>query len=142
MSLILFITNSECNHPFHVVLSDIVESCGGSTELMTILNRFGIVASIGTLKRTIHSVSEDRRSAGIKSLRVDRAFTVASADNVDFLQSNAAVYSGDQHRSWHGTSIQLVQPRPKAAFHNEPDVPRLVLRVLHIVSYEIYHCNI
>ena len=30
VSLILFITNSECNFPFHVVLSDIVESCGGS----------------------------------------------------------------------------------------------------------------
>lgn len=124
VSLILFITNSECNHPFHVVLSDIVESCGGSTELMTILNRFGIAASIETLKRTIHSVSEDRRSAGIKSLLVDKAFTVASADNVDFLQSNAAVYTGDQHCSWHGTSIQLVQPRPQSAVHSEQVVPR------------------
>ena len=118
VSLILFITNSECNFPFHVVLSDIVESCGGSTELMTILNRLGIVASI---ERAIHSVSQDRKSAGVKSLMVERAFTVASADNVDFLQSNAAVYSGDQHRSWHGTSIQLV---PQTAVHTEPRVPR------------------
>ena len=87
VSLILFMTNSECNFPFHVVLSDTIESCGGSTELITILNRLGIVVSVETLKRTIQSVSQDRKDAGIKSLLVDKAFTVASADNIDFLQS-------------------------------------------------------
>ena len=28
-------------------------------------------------------------------------------------QSNVAVYCGNQHRSWHATSIQLVQPQPQ-----------------------------
>ena len=69
-------------------------------------------------------MSQDRKSAGVKSLLVDKAFTVASADNVDFLQSNAAEYSGDQHCSWHGTSIQKVQPGPESAVHSEPSVPR------------------
>jgi hypothetical protein len=32
VSLIIFISNSECNSPFHAVLSDTIESCGGSTE--------------------------------------------------------------------------------------------------------------
>ena len=50
VSLIIFITNSECNSPFHAVLSDVIESCGGSTELTTILNRFGICSSVDTLK--------------------------------------------------------------------------------------------
>ena len=49
VSLIIFITNSECNSPFHAVLSDVIESCGGSTELITILNRFGICLSVDTL---------------------------------------------------------------------------------------------
>ena len=121
VSLILFITSSECNFPFHVVLSDMIE---GSTELITVLNRFGIVASVETLKRTILSVSQDRKAAGVKSLLVDKAFTVASADNVDFLQSNAAVYAGNQHRSWHATSIQLVQPMPETAVHSAQGIPR------------------
>ncbi len=112
LSLILFITNSECNFPFHVLLADAVEASGGSTELITILNRLGIVASIDTLKRVILSVSQDRVSQGIQTLLVPDVFTVASVDNVDFLQSHAAVYSGSQHRSCHFTSIQLVQPLP------------------------------
>ena len=119
VSLIVFITNNECNSPFHAVLSDVIESCGGLTELITILNRFGICSSVDTLKRIIHSVSLDRKTAGTRSLLVEKAFTVASTDNVDFLQSNAAVYSGDQHRSWHATSIQLVQPMPNTVCHSE-----------------------
>ena len=65
------------------------------------------------------SVSLDRKNAGTRSLLVEKAFTVASTDNIDFLQSNAAVYSGDQHRSWHATSVQLVQPMPNTAVHRD-----------------------
>ena len=77
-----------------------VEANGGSTELITILNRLGIVAAMDTLKHNILSVSEDRISQGIWTLLVPR-FPV---DNVDFLQS-AAVYLGSQHCSFHFTSI-------------------------------------
>ena len=112
LSVILFVTNSECSFPFHVLLADAVESNGGSMELSKILNRIGAVASSDTLKRVILSVSQERKLQGIQSLLVSGAFTVASTDNIDYLQSHAAVYAGNQHRSWHATSIQLVQPKP------------------------------
>ena len=60
LSLIFFITNNDCNFPFHIVLSDTVESCGGSTELMKILNRLCVIASTETLKRTIQCVTEKK----------------------------------------------------------------------------------
>ena len=68
--------------------------------------------SVDTLKRHIQRVSQVQRDEGIEKLLVKDAVTVASTDNIDFLQSHAAVYSGSQHHSWHATSIQLVQPRP------------------------------
>ena len=89
-----------------------VKACGGSTALITILNRLGVVSSVDTLKRHVHTISQIRRDEGLNNLLVKDAFTIASTDNIDFLQSHASVYSGSQHRSWHATSIQLVQPRP------------------------------
>lgn len=115
LSVLLFVTNNECSFPFHTLLADAIETSGGSTELITILNRVGAVASVDTLKRVILAVSQERKKQGIRSLLVQGSFTVASVDNIDFLQSHAAVYSGSQHRSWHATSIQLVQPQPNKA---------------------------
>ena len=112
LSAALFITNSTCSAPFHVLLSDSVETCGGSTELITVLNKVGAVSSVDTFKRVVNFVSHERRIQGVRSLLVDKAFTVTSTDNIDFLKSHAAVYSGSQHRSWYANSIQLFQSKP------------------------------
>ena len=42
----------------------------------------------------------------------DNAFTIASADNLYFIHSYARIYCGNQNSSWHGTTVQLVQPQP------------------------------
>ena len=60
LSVILFVRNNECYFPFHVLLADAVECNGGSTELITILNRIGVVCSVHTLKRVIQYVSQER----------------------------------------------------------------------------------
>ena len=40
------------------------------------------------------------------------AFTVVSADNLDFFHSFIRVFCGKQTSSWHGTTLQVVQPLP------------------------------
>lgn len=45
---------------------------------------------------------------------ISKAFTVVSADNLDYVHSYAQVYCGKQQSSWHGTTltVQVVQPQP------------------------------
>ena len=112
LSMLMFCTtNGRCNMPFHVLLADMVEAGGGSSDLMSTLNRVGGIASQDTLNRHICSVSERREKEGLLKDLPQSAFTVASTDNVDIDQPNAAVYAGCQQRSWHGTSVQVVQPQ-------------------------------
>ena len=75
------------------------------------LNRLGAVASSETLDRHIVRVSAQRKQEGLLKRLDGRCFTVATTDNINFLQSHASVYSGSQHRSWHGTTVQVVQPQ-------------------------------
>ena len=51
------------------------------------------------------------------------AFTVALADNIDFLQSHAAVYLGSQNHSWHGTSVLIVQSQQTLKSHMVEPLP-------------------
>ena len=72
------------------------------------LNRLGI-SSEDTHARYVDNIV--RHSD--KAQDVDPSQTVvATLDNLDFLQSNAAVYCGDQYRSWHGTTVQILRPKP------------------------------
>ena len=109
LCVMFFCTDSRCSTPMHVLLTDIVDSHGGSNELIKVLNRVGAIASLDTRDRAILPVIKKAQKSGI--LRPS-AFTIYSFDNLDYLSSNATVYCGDQHRSWHGTSVQAVQPQP------------------------------
>ena len=90
-------TGGRCSVPLHTLLTDYIEACGGSSELITVLNRLGAVASIETLDRHIVRVSVQRKQHGLLKGLDDKSFTVATTDNIDFLQSHASVYSGSQH---------------------------------------------
>ena len=112
--IIMFCANKECSFPLHTLLTDAIESYGGSTELVKIFNRLGVVASKDTHDRYVeYVVTQYQEGNHLRHLQ-QGMFTIASVDNLDFLQSHAAVYCGDQHRSTHITTIQVVQPKPRS----------------------------
>ena len=80
--------------------------------MVTVLNRFGAVASADTHSRFLQDLSADSKAMLEHNLSPN-AFCIVSVDNIDILQSHAQVYASDSHRSYHGTSIQCAEPLPK-----------------------------
>ena len=109
---LMFCTNDRCCTPMHNLITDMVDGLGGSTLLVKILNRLGVCSSADTLARAIQYRVSEREKKGPQSDCSPTAFTIISIDNIDFLHNYARVFCGDQKRSWHGTTIQLVQPQP------------------------------
>ena len=117
LCVLLFTINPQCSVPLHLPLTDLILCHGGTTELVTVLNRFGAVASADTHSRFLQDLSADRKVMLDRNL-TQNAFRIVSVDNIDLLQSHAQVYATDFHRSYHGTSIQCVEPMPTTCVMN------------------------
>ena len=63
--LLMHCTNSCTPTPFHVLLSDTIEVCGGSRKLMRIFNQLGLVASPDTHDRYMTRVIEQNRQRSV-----------------------------------------------------------------------------
>ena len=61
----LEIKGGHCSVPLHTPLTDNTEHSGGSSELITILNRLGAMASSETLDRHIVRVSAQHKQEGL-----------------------------------------------------------------------------
>jgi len=112
---LLFCANSQCCMPFHALLTEAILCHGGSQKLVRILNRVGAVASLETSRRLATLVVQQRVARGIQPELHHRSLCIVSIDNIDILQSHTFVSSTDGTRSWHGTSVQCVQPLPLSA---------------------------
>ena len=112
LCLLLSCTNLMYSTPVHILLADAVEVCGSSRQLLRILNRVGAVSSADTHDRFVTEKAELQKGKHIWDVLPSECFTIASADNFDMLSVHAAVYCGAVQRSYHGTTIQVVQPNP------------------------------
>ena len=114
---LLFCTDDRCSLPLHTLVTEVVDSQGGSALLIKILNRLGVCTSTDTLSRFIqHKVNS--LDINQNSYMNPDSFTVVSADNIDFLHSYARVFRGNQSSGWHGTSVQAVQPLPSLSLQS------------------------
>ena len=107
----MFCIDDRCSFPLHTLVTDLVDSQGGSALLIKILNKLGICASSDTLYRHIQ-YKVGSNSTKQKFHNPNDSFVVVSGDNIDFMHSYAHVFKGNQMSSWHGTSIQAVTPKP------------------------------
>ena len=107
--MLMFATNACSATSLHHFIADTVEVCGGSRQLLKVLNRLGVSVSADTHDRLVTYVAEKHLTSSIWTDLSCDTFTVATVDNIDFLQSHAAVYCNDRSRS---TTIQVVQPVP------------------------------
>ena len=74
------------------------------------MNRLCVCVSADTHDQLVTAIAENLKQvvAGIWSQLSCDIFIVTSTDNIDFLRSHTAVYSSQQTRSYHGTTIQAV----------------------------------
>ena len=93
---LMFCTNPKSPTPIHDLIADLTEVCGGSPQLIRILNRLGCASSSGTHDRYVTQHAMAQRQSTIWNNIPNNVFTIASVDNFDMLQSYAAVYCGDQ----------------------------------------------
>ena len=116
MCCLFFTTDNGCNTPLHTLLTDVVYSNGGTTELVQLMNRLGMISSEDTHARYVDYIASHSDS----TCDIDPSDpVVVTLDNLDSCKSNAAVYCGDQHRSWHGTTVQILQPKPPTNLNSE-----------------------
>ena len=58
LCVIMFITDDRCSMPLHTLMTDIVESQGGSCVLVKTLNRLGVCSSADTLPVSYNIIDE------------------------------------------------------------------------------------
>ncbi len=64
MSMLMYCIDDRCYLPLHCLITDLIDSCGGSTKLIRYLNRLGMCSSLDTLSRVIQQQASLRDHKG------------------------------------------------------------------------------
>ena len=87
--VLLFSTNSQCSFPLHTLITDAIETCGGSSRLQKLLNRLGACACIDTHDRYLQYRVEKKMKEGPMAAYPQDPFMIVSADNLDYVHGCA-----------------------------------------------------
>lgn len=109
----LFVAHNRCSFPLHTLLADIVDGQCGPALLIKILNRVGICSSGETLIQL--KVNQRLELEGLSP----EAFTVISADNIDFYTVMHVSSKGIK-------SVQAVQLLPSLSMLGQQCLPPLL----------------
>ncbi len=111
---ILFCTDARCSRPLHQLITNVVESQGGSALLIKILNRLGVCASADTLSRFVQYKVHTGvlKAMKCKDMKCKDTFMALSVDNIDFRHGFSRVNVGQQIGCWSGTSVQYIEMNP------------------------------
>ena len=92
--------------PFHMVNADLID-CYGSAELMKIFNR--LLIGICTHLAETHLVNPvgTRQEGSILLGLNPNILIMFTVDNIDFLNSFAQIFCGNQQLSWHEQLFRL-----------------------------------
>ncbi len=104
---ILFCTDARCSRPLHQLITNVVESQGGSALLIKILNRLGVCTSADTLSRFVQhkvhtGVLKAMKCKGrlgntpkcFEQARRDESANVSTNHYCDDINNNTAVLRG------------------------------------------------
>ena len=92
--------------------ADIVDSRGGSSLLLRILNQLGVCASSETLSRFIQHKVQSKQTGETEPDLDPQEFTVVSADNIDFMHSYARIFSESKTAAGMEQLCKLSSPKP------------------------------
>ena len=81
--------------------------------LLRLLNRLGVCVSADTQARCVQ-------------YRIHKSTEEGPADNLDYVHSHARAYCGKQKSSWHGATVQVVQPQYTTSLHTSHGMQTLM----------------
>ena len=117
----------------HTLITDTVETCEGSSRLQTVLNRLGACTSIETHSWYIQYRVDNRIKEGLMSELPANSSMVVSADNLDFVHKHGRSFCGRLEAAWHGTTVQIAQPKPKTLVDSPYTVAPIVSKRVYSV---------
>jgi hypothetical protein len=135
----MFNINDKCQQPLHVVIADTLDKyTNSSSDCLQIMNSFGICVSKDTLLRFQVQKAEETLLNGPNISK--HAFAIASADNINKRSSYAAVRAASTGRGFDGTSVQIVQPKPKTLHWHPDDKCDFMKSTVSSKNGTLFHC--